>query len=69
MADDAEPLTLADLKEVTWSIQYGLGWDERGRPRGVKVRANDQLTAQWLVEHLTRSGYVIMRKSPLRSHG
>jgi hypothetical protein len=68
MADDEKLLMLADLQEVTCCIQYALGWDASGKPRGVKLRANDHLTAQWLVEHLIRSRFVVMRRPPLRNH-
>jgi hypothetical protein len=68
MPDDLEPLTPASIEEVTFSLLYALQFDERGKPRGVKVKANEQLTAEWLMRHLLRSGYVILRKPPLRAH-
>ena len=69
MSDDSEPLKPADLTDLRTSIQFALGYDRSGKARGVKLRQNDHVTAEWIVEHLLRSRYVIMQRVPVKPHG
>lgn len=61
MPDDY-PLTLADRHEVLFGVTYALTHDMSGKPTGQKARTNIPYVAKCVVEHLERSGYVVMRK-------
>ena len=55
-------------EEVAQSLAYALRFDDRGKPMR---RADDimaVITANWLVRHLERSGFVIMKKPPAPPH-
>jgi hypothetical protein len=68
MPDEPEPLTVAEMADVISSLHYALRFDERGKPRGVKMRVDDLATAEWLARHLRMSRYVVMRRPPLAKH-
>lgn len=63
-----EALTPAPAEAVAEALHYALRFDERGKPRSKAAREDDRLTADWLVRHLLRSGYVVMQKPPARPH-
>ena len=58
-----QPLTPANPSEVLFSLSYALTHDGKRRfGRADNLMAT--LTAHHLLEHLERSGYVIMQKPP-----
>ncbi len=67
MADDRETLTPAAPEELTETIAFALCFEGRKRVH----HADDvmaHITARRLVEHLRRSGFVVLRKPPITSH-
>ena len=67
-APDPEPLRAATADEIAESLAYALLFDSRGKPLGVKARADAKAMARRLVEHLALSRYVVMRRPPLERH-
>lgn len=67
-APDPEPLRPATPEEIAESLGYALLFDSRGKPLGVKARADAKAMARRLVEHLELSRYVVMRRPPLERH-
>ncbi len=68
MPDEPQPdpnpldLTAATPEEIAEVLSYALRYDERGKPR----RSGWDFAAG--LEHLRRSGYVVMRARPGRPH-
>jgi hypothetical protein len=61
------PLTPANPSEVLFSLSYALTHDGKRRfGRADNLMAT--LTAHHLLEHLERSGYVIMQRPPAAMH-
>ena len=64
---DAPNLRPATRDELTQSLSFALRFNGRKRERGAdEIMAN--ITAERLVEHLERSGYVVMCKLGLAPH-
>ena len=78
MADD--PLTIPPVPEsgaalrpvshaeVAETLAYALRFDERGRPRPGAGDFMAAIAADWLVKHLTRSGFVVMKGTTAPPH-
>ena len=74
MADDLHPkpnradLIAATADEIAEALSYALRYDDRGKPRrgGGDIMAG--ITADRLVEHLRRAGFVVMKARPARAH-
>lgn len=68
-AEDAAGGTLspADPAEVADSLAYAMRFDERGKARRTGVEYASKLAADQLVQQLTASGYVVMRRRPAAS--
>jgi len=65
---DTPNLRPATRDELTQSLSFALRFNGRKREHGAdEIMA--RITAERLVEHLERSGYVVMRKPPLGQHG
>jgi hypothetical protein len=65
---EIEALTSADSAEVAGALAFALRFGGRKRV----LQADDMMAliaAERLVEHLGRSGFVVMRKPPSPPHG
>lgn len=62
-------LAAATSEEVAEALSYALRYDERGKPRRGGWDFAAGLAAEYLAEHLRRSGFVIMRSRAGRPHG
>ena len=63
MCDDPQQLRPSTLDEITASLSFALRYDGRRRV----YHADDmmaRITAQRLVEHLERSGFVLLKRPP-----
>jgi hypothetical protein len=65
---DAPTLRPATRDELTQSLSFALRFNGRKRTHDAD-ETMARITAERLVEHLERSGYVIMCKPPLAPHG
>jgi hypothetical protein len=66
MSDD-ERMTPASPDDLEQALAFALRFDGRKRVHhGDEFMA--KLTAQRLVEHLQRSGFVVMRRGPAKPH-
>ncbi len=67
MPDD-RPLTPADPAELEQALAHALQFDGR---KAFKMSGESmaKITAAHLTECLARSGFVVMRKPPMRDHG
>jgi hypothetical protein len=65
---DAPNLRPATRDELTQSLSFALRFNSRRRVHDAD-ELMAQITAERLVEHLERSGYVVMCKPPLGQHG
>ena len=60
---DEPPLTLATADELATTLSYALRYDGRkARRQSLELMAD--ITARHLIEHLERSGFVVMKKPP-----
>ena len=59
--DDARPLRPATPEEIAESISFALRYDGRRRVHHAD-EAMARITAERLVSHLERSGYVLMKR-------
>jgi len=67
MADDYNTLSPAAPDDLTETIAFALRFEGRKRVH----QADDvmaRITARRLVEHLGRSGFVVLRKPPVEAH-
>ena len=65
---DTPKLRPATREELAQSLSFALRFDSRKRVHGAdEIMA--QITAERLIEHLERSGYVVMHKPPPDPHG
>ena len=65
---DTPKLRSATREELAQSLSFALRFNGRKRVHGAdEIMA--QITADRLIEHLDRSGYVVMCKPGLASHG
>jgi hypothetical protein len=60
---DPQELRPATAEEVTESLSFALRYDGR-RPVRTAADAMARITAERLVEHLERSGCVVMKRPP-----
>lgn len=58
-----EPLRPATPEEVTETLSFALRYDGRRTVR-TGIDAMARITAERLVEHLERSGFVLMKRRP-----
>ncbi len=65
---DAPNLRPATRDEITQSLAFALRFNGRKRAHDAD-EAMARITAERLVEHLERSGYLVMHKPPLDQHG
>lgn len=68
---DRADLTLAGQEEVVAALAYALRHDERGKPRCGAVSGWDfaaGIAAEHLAAHLSRSGFVVMKRRPSQAH-
>lgn len=68
---DRADLALAGQEEVVAALAYALRHDERGKPRRGAVSGWDfaaGIAAEHLATHLTRSGFVVMKRRPGQAH-
>jgi hypothetical protein len=65
---DTPSLRPATRDELTQSLSFALRFSGRKRVHDAD-ETMAQITAERLVEHLERSGYVVMHKPPLGQHG
>ena len=65
---DTSDLRLATRDELTQSLSFPLRFNSRKRVHNAD-ETMAQITAERLVEHLERSGYVVMHKPGLGQHG
>ena len=72
MSNDAEPATPAlapaSMEELAETLAYALRHDERGKPRRGGWEFAATLAGDHLAKQLLRSGFVILRARPGRSH-
>ena len=66
MSDDAQQLRPATPDETAETLSFALRYDGRRRVRHADD-AMARITAQHLVEHLERAGFVLMRRPPGRA--
>ncbi|NMJ42806.1 hypothetical protein GWK16_16290 [Roseomonas sp. JC162] len=61
----------ASPAEVAQSLAYALRYDERGKARAAGLELIAAIAAERLVEHLQRSGFVVLkaRTAPAHSAG
>ena len=69
--DEAGSLSPASEAEVAETLAFALRFDERGRPRSGASPFVAAIAAEWLVQHLRRSGFVVLkdRKAPPHTAG
>jgi hypothetical protein len=65
---DTPNLRPATRDELMQSVSFALRFNGRKREHGAD-ETMARITAERLVEHLERSGYVVMHKPPLGQHG
>jgi hypothetical protein len=66
MPDDAQQLRPATPDEIAETLSFALRYDSRRRVHHADD-AMARITAQRLVEHLERSGFVLMKRPPARA--
>ncbi|WP_257714279.1 hypothetical protein [Roseomonas populi] len=59
-----DPLHPADPEDLTSSIAYALRFNERGKAHTRGLRDDPDYMAGWIVAHLARSLYVVLKKVP-----
>jgi hypothetical protein len=63
-----ERLRAATEDEIAETLSYGLRFDDRGKPSHVAREFTASITAWQLVRHLSRAGFVILKKPPTPNH-
>ena len=48
--------------DLARSLRYALQRDERARPLALEHRDNPDFMAAWLIRHLERSGYLVLKR-------
>jgi hypothetical protein len=61
-------LTPAEPEDLAETIAYALRFNERGKPLAVETRKDSAVLARWVVRHLARCGFVVMKKPPMPPH-
>lgn len=67
MVIEAEPLRLATNSELREALSFALRYRNGKRHLSGDAMMAD-IAAEQLVEHLERSGFVVMKKPPLKPH-
>ena len=67
MPDDT--LRPATREDILFALSYGLRFNTVGKPHRLASEVTAQVTAEMLVQHLERNGFVLMRKAGLPSPG
>ncbi len=62
MPDDNEPLHPADPANVLFALSCGLRFTATGKPHKLGHELASRLAAEMLLQHLDRSGFVVMRR-------
>ncbi len=65
MPDDPQPLRPATPDEIAETLSFALRYDGRRRVHHADD-AMARITAERLVEHLERSGFVLMKRPPAK---
>ncbi len=67
---DPASLAPASAEEVAEALAYALRHDERGKPRRTSAGWDFAagIAAEHLVQHLTRAGFVVMKRRPRPAH-
>jgi hypothetical protein len=67
---DPASLTPASAEDVAEALAYALRHDERGKPRRTSAGWDFAagIAAEHLVQHLTRAGFVVMRRRVRPAH-
>jgi hypothetical protein len=65
---DDEPLRPATRDELLFTLSYGLTHRTSGKPHRAAGDAMATIAAETLIEHLERSGYVVMKKPAPKRH-
>ena len=58
----------ASQGEIAETLAYALRFDERGRPRPGAGDFMAAIAADWLVKHMLRSGFVVMKGTTAPPH-
>lgn len=61
-------LTPADPAALAEAIAYALRFNGTGKPLGMRTRDDPAAVARGVVHHLTRCGFVVMKKPPIGAH-
>ena len=69
LAPSTAPLKPVDLAEVREALAYALRFASDGKPRRTGWDFAALLAAAQLVQHLTLSGFVLLRRPPAKPHG
>jgi uncharacterized protein YbjT (DUF2867 family) len=64
MTEQPSDLQPADRDDVLRMLAYALGFNLNGKARRGIDATERQIAAEALLEHLTRSGFVLMKKPP-----
>jgi hypothetical protein len=67
MPDDP-PLRPATPEEVSEALSYAMRFNRSGKPVRSGYEFMSKIAADWLVEHLRLSNFVIMKKPPAKPH-
>lgn len=66
MSDEIPPLLArATHDDLMDSFAYALRYDDRGKPISPHYRERAHLMAEWLIRHMHRRGFVVMKRAPL----
>jgi hypothetical protein len=63
-----EPLTPASRDDLVSTLAYGLCFNESGKPHRHAQDSMARIAAETLARHLERSGFVVMKKPPMKAH-
>lgn len=58
----SDALTPTKPDDLARSLRYALQRDERGQPLAPESRENPDFMAAWLIRHLERSGYLVLKR-------
>jgi hypothetical protein len=65
---NAENLRPATANEIAEALSYALPYNSRGKPTHDSREILAKLVSDRLVEHLTMSGFVVLKKPPAPRH-
>ena len=64
-----EHLRPATREDIVFALSYGLRFNTVGKPHRLASELTARVTAEMLVQHLERNGFVLMRKPGLPEPG